>query len=210
MYSMSGEDEVVAGFFGDYRGRFLELGCCDGKSISNCYLLAQKGWAGVGVEASHRFVDEWFKNYAGMLDRVALVNEAIGTKQPGWGVYYDCYKDVTASSVDERLVGLGMSRAKHNIIHKYLVTPAELLARFPGPYDFVSIDLDGVTLPVMREIDFDAIKCRAVCVEYLHPPNAPSGVKENREIQTYFEERGWRHLLTNEENVIMVRGEAAK
>lgn len=202
---MSGEDDAVAAFFGDRKGRFLELGCCDGKSISNCYLLAKKGWSGVCVDASHRFVDEWFKNYEGMLDRVSFVNAAIGAGQSRWGVFYDCYQDATASSVDERLVGLGMSRAKHNVIHKYLVTIGDLIGRFPGPYDFVSLDLDGISLGVMREIDYDAIQCKAVCVEYLHPPNAPSGVKENAEIQAYFEARGWRHLLTNEENVIMVR-----
>lgn len=202
---MSGEDEAVAAYFGDFKGRFLEIGAADGKILSNCYLLALKGWGGVCVEGSHRWVDAWFKNYAGMLGRVALVNEAMGTREPGWGTFFDCFGDDTASTVSERLVKLGQSRANHHPIRKYLITAREILDLCPGPYHFVSIDIDGMSVPVMREIPYDKLDTRCVCVEYLHPPNSPSGVKEDGEIIEYLAGLGFKPLLVNEENVIMVR-----
>jgi hypothetical protein len=205
VHSMSREDEAIADYFGDFVGRFLEIGAVDGKILSNCYLLAQEGWGGVCVEGSHRWVDAWFKNYAGMLDRVQLVNEAMGAVKAGWGTFFDCYEDDTASTVDQRLAGLGMSRANHHMVQKYLITARELLARFPGPYHFVSIDIDGMSLPVMKELPFAELETKAVCVEYLHPPNSPSGVKEDAEIVAYLEDHGFKHLLTNQENVLMVR-----
>lgn len=204
---MSREDEAVAEYFGDFVGRFLEIGAVDGKILSNCYLLAQKGWGGVCVEGSHRWVDAWFKNYAGMLDRVQLVNEALTVGKPRWGTFYDCYEDDTASTVSEHLVSLGMSRANNNKIGKYLITVHELLAQYPGPYHFVSIDIDGMSRPLMYDLgpSLLALGTRAICVEYLHPPNSPSGVKEDGEIRGYLESLGFRHLLTNQENVLMVR-----
>lgn len=203
MFSMSGEDEAVAEYFGDFVGRFLEIGAADGKILSNCYLLAEKGWGGVCVEASHRWVDAWFKNYEGKLDRVHLVNEVLGTKGMGWGYFFDCYEDDTASTASERLVNLGASRKNHHAINRLFITATVLLDRFPGPYEFVSIDIDGMSLPVMKEIPFGALRTRCVCVEYLHPPNAPR--KEDAEIIEYLTGQGFRHLLTNQENVIMVR-----
>lgn len=204
-YSMSREDDLIAEHFGDFVGRFLELGSCDGKRLSNCYLLAERGWGGVCVEASHRWTDQWFFNYDKMGDRVQFVDALIGVLGPGWMHFFDCYEDDTASTAAQRLVDLGASRKNYHKIAKYGVSIKELLEQFPGPYHFISIDIDGLSLPVMREVPFDALGTKAVCIEYLHPPNSPSGVKEDAEIREFFEKQGWRHLLTNDENVIMVR-----
>jgi hypothetical protein len=48
--SQNREDDYILAYFGDFVGRFLDVGAMDGITISNTYALAQKGWKGVCVE----------------------------------------------------------------------------------------------------------------------------------------------------------------
>ncbi len=50
--SQYGEGQWIVDYFGDRKGRFLDVGAFDGKTFSNTWMLAQLGWSGVCVEPS--------------------------------------------------------------------------------------------------------------------------------------------------------------
>lgn len=55
-FSQSGEQKIVADFFGDRVLRFLDIGAGDGEQFSNTRALALSGWGGLLVEpAPDRF-----------------------------------------------------------------------------------------------------------------------------------------------------------
>ncbi len=82
VFSQCGEDGVV-----DYLldlanirdGYFVEFGAWDGRHLSNCANLADRGWGGCFIEGdSERFL-ELRKNYAARTD-IATVNAFVGTE----------------------------------------------------------------------------------------------------------------------------------
>ena len=200
-YSMTGEDDIVLKYFGDFKGRFLDLGAHDGKEISNTYLLAEHGWSGVAVEACFEFIGKWRENMGGF-PAVELLNAAIAPASgitPFWYLKGSC-----ESSASEALVKTCNVRVNAKLMHVASVTVAELIAYFKPPFHFINIDIDGNSLDAMKALDLDAVGCRCICVEYLHEDHVP--VREDKIIVPYLEERGFRILEVNQENVIAVRG----
>lgn len=76
VYSQTGEDGLIEYFLnrlGIETGYFVEFGAWDGKHLSNCAYLAEKGWSGCFIEGdSTRFLD-LVRNY-GDNSRIDQVN----------------------------------------------------------------------------------------------------------------------------------------
>ncbi|MBU1312781.1 MAG: hypothetical protein KJ947_07840 [Alphaproteobacteria bacterium] len=79
VFSQTGEDGIIEYFtkkIGVEAGYFVEFGAWDGKHLSNCAYLAQKGWSGCFIEGdSERFLD-LVSNY-GDNDRIAKLNRFV-------------------------------------------------------------------------------------------------------------------------------------
>jgi hypothetical protein len=82
VFSQCGEDGVVEYLLelANIRdGYFVEFGAWDGRYLSNCANLAERGWAGCFIEGnSERFLD-LRRNYAARTD-IATVNAFVGTE----------------------------------------------------------------------------------------------------------------------------------
>jgi hypothetical protein len=79
VFSQTGEDGVIEYFLkkiGVETGYFVEFGAWDGKHLSNCAYLAQKGWSGCFIEGdSERFLD-LVANY-GDNDKITKLNRFV-------------------------------------------------------------------------------------------------------------------------------------
>jgi len=64
-HSQWGEQKIILDFFGDYVGRFLDLGAFDGIGGSNSRGLTDRHWSGVCVEASPFTFQRLVSNHAG-------------------------------------------------------------------------------------------------------------------------------------------------
>lgn len=52
-YSDAEQDLVVLKLFGEKKGYYLDIGCSDGVSRSNTYLLEQNGWNGILIDKNY-------------------------------------------------------------------------------------------------------------------------------------------------------------
>lgn len=66
MYSQHNEEEVILDFFGNAKGKFLDVGAHDGETHSNTLALAERGWAGVLMEPGHDAYEALWRRYAKM------------------------------------------------------------------------------------------------------------------------------------------------
>lgn len=157
-HSQWGEQEIILKFFGTHVGRFLDLGAYDGVDGSNSRGLSDRFWSGVCVEANPfsfaRLVENHSRN-----DKVICVNAAV-MPTAGLVLLRDTQSQI-ASCADNPLIDAAVVRR----YHVAGVTPDDLVATFGTDWDFVSIDIEGVDLDVLRVAGRLLEKTRLVCFE---------------------------------------------
>ena len=141
MTSQHDEEKRVLEYFGDRVGRFLDLGAHSATNLSNTRCLADKGWKGVCVDASPHCSAALVKGYRDN-PNVQVVQAYVG--QAGLVQFYDALGDAISSAIPW-FIEAWRKWGATNFTEMYVagVTLADLLAKFPGPYDLIDIDTEG-------------------------------------------------------------------
>ena len=195
-FSQNGEQAVFLQYFGERKGRFLDIGANDGVTLSMSRALALLGWNGVCVEPSpsafykldalYRF-DE---NPA----TIHCINAAV-TTQDGPIELYDSGTHLRKgdTALLSTTVPAEMERWKNSheqftkimvrgitfstllkecgMAHPYESKPSAHppnVARF----DFITIDAEGADWSILRQIDLRAVGCSMLCIEVNQGPTS--------------------------------------
>lgn len=201
----SGKEDILAlEHFGDFKGRFLDLGAYDGRNGSLTYLLAEHGWTGVQVEPNWRTTPVWIGHMMGFQGRVKLVQGAIGISH-GLTRYWDSAGPWSTCNPEVQALGRERFGAMEIMVPTF--TPSDLVEVFPGDFDMVSIDIDGWSLDIMRAFPWSLVNCRFAVIEAIDGAcglwTGPSD--ERMTVVEYMTGQGFRHLKTTTENVVMVK-----
>lgn len=201
-YSQNNEEIIIAQYFVGKTGVFLDLGANDGSTLSNTRSLALCGWVGLCVEPGAAFAKLSQLYPAG--SKVCIANVAIGTEN-GRCVLHDSGThlnngDVSLlSTVNPSEKERWGDSVEWNEKEVAMLDYKTLIDCSPyKQFDFISIDIEGSDLEVLKQIDLSHTAC--VCVEY--------NMKENvyAEIVDYCAGFGLtKILLKNLENVICAR-----
>jgi FkbM family methyltransferase len=177
MYSQNSEELIIATYFKDFVGTFLDLGANDGVTLSNTYALYKKGWDGTVVEASPRAFQRLpyavvNKGNGGIYCNMVCINSAIGSFNG----------EITLHESGEHL-GNGdvalLSSTKQNEVNRWGSTTGFTDIEVPcinfntllgmthhKTFDFISIDIEGMELEVLPQMDLQALGCKLLCVEF--------------------------------------------
>lgn len=199
-YSQSREDLFVLNYFGDYRGRLLDIGANDGITFSNSRLLIENGWGAVLVEPGdvvRELFDLYYQN-----ENVDVYNYGIGYKFETvhfWesGAHVPNGKDiglVSTTNFEEtkRWPDVGFKERLIDLV------PFSRVERYI-PFDFISIDAEGSDLLILQQIDFDKVGCRCLCIEH-------NGDEKLLFLyRRYCDKFGMKEALINGENIIFVK-----
>lgn len=149
-YSQSNEQAMILEWAERHGpGRFLDVGAADGVTASNTRALALAGWSGVCIEPAATQFQSLANLYADREDVECVLAALVVERQPLLRFHMsadlvstsvDAYRDKWASLVD------------FNSVYVAAVTVDELLAVLPGPYDLISIDVEGGTLALWDEL----------------------------------------------------------
>lgn len=146
MKSSPNEGELVWEFFGRKTdGFFVEVGANDPKNSSQSWFLETQGWRGILVEPLARFT----KALEAARPRSRVFQVACGA--PGHPPTADLYvgENSEHSSLQPNLVDAGTRYLQKETVR--VMTLDELLAEAGPPrLDFVSIDVEGLQLEVLR------------------------------------------------------------
>lgn len=177
-YSQHGEQKIITNYFKGFTGTLLDIGSNDGIILSNSRALIEKGWYGALVEpCSITYLELLQNNF--LNSKVWCRNVAIGTFN-GKADFYESgsllncndYSLVSSLKLEETQRWKTATKPEHKIVDykktKVHVIDWKTFLR-SSPYqtfDFITIDIEGMELEVLRQIDLKALGCKLICVEY--------------------------------------------
>jgi len=165
MYSQNDEEaHILEWFAGKTGGRFLDIGAYDGKTFSNTRALFElMEWSGVLVEPAcgpFRALMQLYQHNP----RATLANAAISGASCGFMTFWqndDAISTANAAHREKWAV-----RAAYTETHVYMLSLEKFLASFPGPYDFVNIDVEGGNVELFRALITRELGASLLCIEY--------------------------------------------
>lgn len=177
-HSQHQEQSVILEYFNGRTGNLLDIGSNDGITFSNSLALIQCGWAGDLVEPSH----EAFRRLCQLhvhRENVYLHNVAIWDRN-GEVDFYESgplvnghdFALVSSLKVDETQRWKTVRKPEHRpVAYKQTKVIAIdwktfMQHSYCKTYDFITIDVEGCELDILRQMDLTALGCKMICVEY--------------------------------------------
>jgi len=153
------EARLVRAFFGTQAGYFVDVGAHDPQEDSQTFHLEQRGWTGVLIEPQPDLAEKLrLKRKATVVDVACSTPENAGRTSPFQlaGRY---------SSLNDRLpvataLAIGTIEVPVRTLDQVL-----LEAEAPAPIDFVSIDVEGHEVEVLRGFDLQHWRPRLILIE---------------------------------------------
>jgi FkbM family methyltransferase len=158
-FSSDQETRLVAAFFGNIKGYYVEVGANDPRERSQTWHLEQQGWTGVLIEPQ--------PDLAAMLraERKAMVFAVACSSPANAGRELPLHVAGPLSSLDRRSMAPGATPEK--VIRVPVRTLDSILeeAGSPAAFDFLSIDVEGHEIEVLQGFDFARWRPRLIMIE---------------------------------------------
>ena len=163
MYSQGEEEKYILEACADIEhGQFLDIGAWHPVTFSNTRALFELGWRGVLVEPSPGPLLNLLKEY-GTSDRAWVIAAAVASEHKTVRLY------VSADAVSTTVAP---NYERWKTIANYVgtlivptVTVAELCSQY-GAFDMVSIDAEGMSVELLRELLKTEMRPRCIVVEH--------------------------------------------
>lgn len=193
MYSQSEEEKYILEFFkGKPAGRLLEIGAYHPTVFSNSRALIELGWSGVLVEPSpkcFKAIAEFYEDSS----IVEVVNVAIGEDNSELP-FYDSAGAV-GTALEQHYKAWEKVQLDYEKILVNCVSWLTFYQNFPGIFDFVSIDTEGMDYTILNQMDLEVMETKLLCVEYSY---------NNNKIFDYLMMHGFQNIIyKNNENIIV-------
>lgn len=167
-YAQEGEDLVLRRFLEDRKGGFyVDVGAHHPRRFSNTYYFYKQEWRGINIEPSPAAITLF-----GQL-RPRDINVMLGVAEtPGELTYY-LFNDPALNTFDQVLMQDRVAQTPYRIIGTTTVAVDRLEkilgGKLPGGQviDFMSIDVEGFDLQVLRSNDWSRYRPEFVLVEAL-------------------------------------------
>ncbi|MDY3562585.1 FkbM family methyltransferase [Gemmata sp. JC673] len=189
-YAQFGEDIVAAGLLASVRVEkptYLDVGAYDPVASNNTYLFYTRGARGVLVEPNVAYTDRLKSVRPG--DTVLAAG--IGVTDATEADYYVLTAD-QLNTFDKAQVEHLERTTEHRLV-RVVKTPLLNINRVIADHfggvapDFLSVDIEGLDLAVLRTLDFGRFRPKVVCVETL-----VTGTLAHRpELSQLFAEKGY-------------------
>jgi FkbM family methyltransferase len=200
MYSQNNEEQVIKDYFKDFKGVFLDIGSNDGITLSNTRALAEQGWSGVCVEPSPTAFVKLQELYKGNKNvycypfALGTTNDKVILKDSG------SHLGKSDSGLLSTLIPEETNRWKSTTQYTDVEVQCYRYKTFLNrikfkKFDFVSIDVEGMEVEIMKQMDFTDVKL--VCAEW----NSKPEVKSEFDRILY----GFNVIYTSAENLIYAK-----
>lgn len=196
-YSQNFEQDSILEYFKENNnGKYLEIGSFHPTIFSNTRALYEKGWEGKLVEPSPKCMKSLEDAYSNE-PRITLIQAAI-TDSDGIITFYEASSDAIGSTdVSHKQKWEKGSGVKYTEITVKAISMSTLLKEHGSEIDFVNIDVEGTNYQLFSLIPdwfFDRLKM--ICIEH-----DGKNVEMENKLKTF----GFRKILFNAENLIMVK-----
>ena len=191
-YSQEGEDMVLRSFFEgqkNYKGFFVDVGAHHPYRFSNMLHFYQKGWRGINIEPTPGAI-KIFNRF-----RSRDINLNIGISDRKDKLTFYCFNEPALNGFSKELSEERNSTSKKYHIIKELGVETYPLAEILDKYlpqgqkiDFLTIDVEGLDLQVLKSNNWDKYKPSYILVE----DKIDFTNLSDSEVYRYLEERGYK------------------
>lgn len=179
-------------------GFYIDIGAYDGINFSNTYIFEKLGWNGFCVEASPKTFKKLQKNR-----KCDLYNCAVSSKNIGKAKFLtstvgvlDVLDSHNTAGHKERIEKESDNNMEY--VEVDTITFEELMSNYKdiNHIDFMSLDIEGGELDVLKSIDFDKYSFGLITVEY----------NDNYdEILELMNSKGYKKLMDNHCDLIFIK-----
>ena len=164
-YSYGGIDSLILNIFKNQKnGFYLDIGCGHPIKNNNTYLLNKKGWSGINIDLYNENID-LFNSYRKKDINIAT---AVSDKEGEADLFFYHSKSALNTINKENA---NFQKAKVSAIKKIKTqTINKILENSPfkdKKIDFLSVDVEGSELYVLKNFDFKKYSPKVIVVEYL-------------------------------------------
>ena len=164
-YSYGGVDSLVANIFKDNNdGFYVDIGCGHPIKNNNTYLLNKRGWKGINIDLDDESID-LFNIYR---KKDENINIAVSNDNKEVDLYFYHSKSAIntiskeAANYQKAKVS-SVKKVKSKTLNEILIN-----SKFKDiQIDFLSIDVEGSELLVLKNFDFKKYSPKVIVVEYL-------------------------------------------
>ncbi|TQR61523.1 FkbM family methyltransferase [Campylobacter troglodytis] len=183
-------------------GFFVDIGAYDGVEISNSLLFEELGWRGFCVEANPKTFEKLRKNRKCDCYNLAVYSQNIGTTRLGTTSKngLDSLELNITEKHANRMRHEGGRDEKIEFIEVQTATFGELMAHYEGVthIDFLSLDIEGGELEVLKGIDFSRFSFGVMAIEHNYVNSAINDIKQ------LLNSKGYRLLMYDSWDFIFV------
>lgn len=181
---------------------YLDIGGHHPIRYSNTYLFYLAGASGVVVEPNPK----WYARHRKVRPRDIALNAGLGG-ETRTGVPFFQMRSDTLSTFSREEAERMVRECREQIVRETpidILTPQEVIgSHFKEGPDFVSLDVEGLELDILRTFDFDLHRPAAFCIETLSFASDGSG-KKNTEIPEYMDKQGYKVYADTWINTVFV------
>ena len=164
-YSYGGIDSLIFNIFKNQKnGFYLDVGCGHPIKNNNTYLLNKKGWSGINIDLDEENID-LFNSYR---KKDVNLTTAVSDKEGETDLYFyhkkSALNTISKENADfQKAKVSAIKRIKTQTINKIIEnTPFK-----DRKIDFLSIDVEGSELAILKNFDFTKYSPKVIVVEYL-------------------------------------------
>jgi FkbM family methyltransferase len=167
-YSQEGEDMILRRIFqGKVRGFYVDVGAHHPTRFSNTYFFYKRGWCGINIEPNPH-VSDLFRSV-----RKRDIHVELGVSDSAGEITYYQFNEPALNTFDSESVKSSLARQQYHLKSTSRVT-VERLDRILDLYlppgtsiDFLSIDVEGLDLAVLKSNDWRRYRPKCILVEVL-------------------------------------------
>ena len=201
-YSQDGEDVVLSAFFEDrkkYRGFFVDIGAHHPVRFSNTWLFYRNGWRGINIDPTPKSMRPF------RLLRRRDTNLEIGIGRNLTELTFYCFNEPALNTFDEQVAQSRDLGNPYRII-EILKVPVRPLKAVLDEYlppnqkiDFLTIDVEGLDLEVLKSNDWLKYKPEYILVEdiYFQPENP-----DQSEVYHFLKSKGYKIVASLKRTII--------
>tara|TARA_B100000886_G_scaffold141144_1_gene95637 strand:- start:1007 stop:1705 length:699 start_codon:yes stop_codon:yes gene_type:complete len=164
-YSYGGIDSLVLNIFKNQKkGFYLDIGCGHPIKNNNTYLLNKRGWSGINIDLDEENID-LFNSYRKKDVNLAT---AVSDKEGETDLYFyhnkSALNTISKENADfQKAKVSAIKKIKTQTINK-IIENSQFKDR---KIDFLSVDVEGSELAILKNFDFTKYSPKVIVVEYL-------------------------------------------
>jgi len=167
-YSQTGEDRIVSYLFNSLhmqKPTYLDIGANEPVISNNSFLFYDRGSRGVCIEPDPHM----YQRIKAKRPKDVVLNVGIGTEEAAAADFYlfpGKLNGWSTFSPEEARIREAESGLKPQVISIPLKNINDIMATYFKPWpNFISLDVEGLDLDILRSMDFDRFKPEVICVE---------------------------------------------